>query len=66
MSNLQSFSFISLIEMIFEYFCKTFGFLLPWQSTIFTGLGLDKTDTYGTGLLTEHFCKTFVKISAVR
>ena len=28
--------------------------------------GLDKNAVFGRGLLKEHFCKTFVKISAVR
>ena len=28
--------------------------------------GLDKIHMFGRGLFKEHFCKTFVKISAVR
>ena len=63
----QSFSFISLMvseEMIFEYFFANLAFLLPWQPIKFSGL--DKIHMVGRGLLNEHFCKTFVKISAVR
>ena len=37
---------------------------LPWQQIKFRGL--DKNELFGRGPLKEHFCKTFVKISAVR
>ena len=36
---------------------------LLWQPIKFREL--DKNDRFGRGLLEEHFCKTFVKISAV-
>ena len=51
-------------EMIFENLFANLAFLLPWQPTEFSGL--DKIHIFGSGLLKEQFCKTFVKISAVR
>ena len=42
-------------EIIFEYFSQIYPFS-----------GLDKIYMFGRGLLKEHFCKTFVKIPAVR
>ena len=39
-------------------------FRQPWQPIKFSGL--DKIRMIARGLLKEHFCKTFVKISAVR
>ena len=38
--------------------------MLPWQPIEFRGL--NKIQIFGRGLLKEHFCKTFVKVSAVR
>ena len=47
-------------EMIFLFFlCVNLSFWLPFS-------GLDKIHKFGKGILKEHFCKTFVKISAVR
>ena len=51
-------------EMIFENLFANLAFLLPWQPIKFSGL--DKYHIFGRGLLKEHFCKTFDKISAVR
>ena len=51
-------------EKIFEYFFTNLAFQLPWQPIKFRGL--DRIHTVSRGLLKEHFCKTFVKISAVR
>ena len=51
-------------EMIFEYFFANLAFLLPWKPITFSGL--DKIHMVGRGLLKEHFCKKFVKVSAVR
>ena len=50
--------------MIFGNLFANLAVLLPWQPTEFSGL--DKIHIFGRGLLKEHFCKTFVKISAVR
>ena len=47
-------------QMIFEYIIANLTFQLPWQSN-----GLDKIHMLGRGLFKEHFCDTFVKISAV-
>ena len=61
------FSFIPLMaseEMFFEYLFANLAIRLPWQPIKFSGL--DKIHIFGRGLLKEHFCKTFVKISAVR
>ena len=51
-------------EMIFENLFGNLAFLLPWQPIKFNGL--DKIHIFGRGLLKEHFCKTSVKISAMR
>ena len=51
-------------EKIYEYIFANLAFLLPWQPIKFSGL--DKIHLVGGELLKEHFCKTFVKISAVR
>ena len=62
-----SFSFFPLMaseEKIFEYVFANLAFQLPWQSIKFSGL--DNIHMVGRGLLKEHFCKTFVKISAVK
>ena len=40
------------------------AFRLSWQQIKISSL--DKIHTVGRGLLKEYFCKTFVKISAVR
>ena len=50
-------------EMIL-YIFENLAFLLSWQPIKFSGL--DKIHIFGRGLLKEHFCKTFVKISAER
>ena len=58
---MQSFSFIPLMtseKKIFEY-C----FQLAWQPIKISDF--DKIHMVGRGVLQEHFCKTFVKISAV-
>ena len=46
----------------FEYFFVRLTFRLPWQPIKFSSL--DKSHILGRGLHEEHFCKTFVKISA--
>ena len=48
----------------FFYLFSNLAFVLPWQPIKFTGL--DKKDTFGRGLLKEHFCKIFVRVSAVK
>ena len=50
-------------EMILQFHLHL-AFLLPWQPIKFGGL--DKNNMFGRGLFKEHFCKTLVKISAVR
>ena len=45
------------------FFCK-FSFRLPWEPIKFSGL--DKIHMLCRRLLKESFCKTFVKISAMR
>ena len=63
----ESFSFIPLMdseEMISENLFANLAFLLPWQKIKFSSL--DKIHMIDRGLLKDHFCKTFVKISAVR
>ena len=64
---MQSFSFIPLMtseKKIFEYFFfENLTFQLPWQPININDL--DKIYQVCRGLLQEHFCKTFVKISAV-
>ena len=64
---MQSFSFIPLTaseEKIFEYFFENLPFMLPWQPIKFSDL--DKIHMNRRGLLKKHFCKTFVKMSAMR
>ena len=64
---MQSFSFIPLMtskKKIFEYFFENLTFRLPWQPIKINNL--DKIYMVCRGLLQEHFCKTFVKISAMR
>ena len=51
-------------EKIFYFFFANLGFRLPWQPIKFSGL--NKIHTVGRELLKKNFCKTFVKISAVR
>ena len=46
------------------FFPANLAFRLPWQPIKFSGL--DKIHMVDRGLLKEHFCKTFVKISAVK
>ena len=61
------FIFIPLMaseEKISDYFFANLAFRLPWHPIKFSGL--DKIHMVGSGLLKEHFCKTFVQISAVR
>ena len=65
MNTSVKFSFIPLVaseELIF--FFANITFRLPWQPIKFSGL--DKIHMLGRRLIKEHFCKTFVKISAVR
>ena len=50
-------------EMIFGYSFANLSFQLPWQPIKLNGL--DRIHLFGRGLLKEHFCKTFVKISVV-
>ena len=47
--------------MIFEYVFANLAVWLSWQPIKFSSL--DKIHMDGRGLLKEHFCKTFVKIS---
>ena len=51
-------------KKIFVYFFFNLVVRLSWQPIKISGL--DKMDMVGRGLLKEYFCKTFVKISAVR
>ena len=52
-------------KMIFKSsYVVNLAFRLPWQQIKFKEL--NKNDTFGRGQLNEHFCKTVVKISAVR
>ena len=63
----ESFSFIPLTaseEKIFEYFFENLPFMLPWQQIKFSDL--DKIHINRRGLFKKHFCKPFVKISAMR
>ena len=63
---MQSFSFIPLMtseKKIFKYFFWKFNISVAMTIKI---NDLDKTHMDCRGLLQEHFCKTFVKISAVR
>ena len=50
-------------EMIFLYLFTNLAFQLPWQPIKFRGL--DKNSSFDRGLLKEHFCKTYIKISAM-
>ena len=62
---MQSFSFIPLMpseKEIFEYFFLKFRLLVAMATKISDS---DKIQMVGRGLLQEHFCKSFVKISAV-
>ena len=45
------------------FFLENFDFRLPWQPINISDF--DKIHVVGRKLLQEHFCKTFVKISAV-
>ena len=45
------------------FFSKNLAFWLAWQPIKISDF--DKIHMVGRGLLQEHFCKTFVKISAV-
>ena len=64
---MQSFSFIPLMASEKKYFLNIFfenlAFRLPRQPIEISDF--DKIHMVGRGLLQEHFCKTFVKISAV-
>ena len=44
------------------FFFENLAFWLPWQPIKISDL--DKIHMIDRGLLQEHFCKTFVKISA--
>ena len=62
---MQSFNFIPLMaseKKIFEHFFFNLAFLLPWQPTKISDF--DKIHMVDRELLQEHFCKTFVQISA--
>ena len=48
----------------FKYFISILGFRLPWQPIKLKLL--DTNDMFRRGLLKEHLCKTFVKISALK
>ena len=52
-------------EMIFGYFVSDLEFRFPWQPIKFRGLDKNDMHMLGRGLLKEHFCKMFVRISAV-
>ena len=52
---MQSFSFITASEKIFEYFFENIPFMLPWQPITFSDL--DKIHMNLRGLLKKHFCK---------
>ena len=45
------------------FFFENLAFRLPWQPIKISDI--DEFHMVGRGLLQEHFCKTFVKISAV-
>ena len=47
-----------------EDFFENLAFWLPWQPIKI--IDFDKIHKVGRGLLQEHFCETFVKISAVK
>ena len=64
---MQSFSFIPLPiseEKIFEYFFENLPFYVAMATNQISDL--DKIHMNRRGLLKEHFCKTFVKLSAMR
>ena len=56
-------SLFPLMRWFFKYFFANSAFWLPWQPIKFSGL--DKIHMVGRGIFKEHFCKIFVKISAV-
>ena len=63
---MQSFSLIPLMaseEIFLFFFVENLAFRLPLQPIKISDL--DKIHMVGRGLLQEHFCKTFFKISAV-
>ena len=63
---MQSFSFIPRMtseKKIFEYFFQKFNIAVAMATNQINDL--DKIHIVCRGLLQEHFCKTFVKISAV-
>ena len=62
MNIYASFNFIPLMASEKKIF-NTLAFRLPWQPIKISDF--DKIHRVGRGLLQEHFCKTFVKISAV-
>ena len=51
-------------DFFFFSFFANLDFWLPWQPIKFSVS--DKIDTFGRGILKDNFCKTFVKIFAVR
>ena len=66
MNIYASFSFIPLMaseEKIFDFFFQNISLSVPWQPIIINDL--DKIHMVGRRLIQKHFCKTFVKISAV-
>ena len=52
---MQSFSFITASEKIFEYFFENIPFMVPWQPITFSDL--DKIHMNRIGLLKKHFGK---------
>ena len=53
--------YLFILLFVFFFVVANLTFRLPWQP-----VSLDKIHMLGRGLPKEHFCKTFVKISAVR
>ena len=60
---MQSFSFMASEKKIFEDLFWKFRLLVAMATNQISDL--DKIHMVGRGLLQEHLCKTFVKISAV-
>ena len=63
---MQSFTFIPLMaseKKSCVYFLEHLAFRLPCQPIKISDF--DTIHVVGRGLIQEHFCKTFVKISAV-
>ena len=54
---------VKLLSKYLNINCENIAFRLPWPPIKISDL--DKIHMVGRGLLQEHFCKTFVKISVV-